>query len=428
MYVIISGKKYTKLKNLSFSPEADLTGQSIPICEYTVSIITDDAISLGAIARLYDDLDTLWASYEIVYAERHEDGMMHIQAKSDLIYLDRDIMPATSYEAEPIADVLEGVFSNTGTGLGVYVYRLDSSYSSATVTGVCPEQTARERLLWVCFTLGAYVKQFFSEYIDILPIPTQPVTIPLDKTYWKPKLTYRDYVTEIRCKYYSFTMAEPGPTDKYVMVGLTSYVVTEGEASLANPNAPSGGASNVVSIEGVYLINSSNVGAVLNFLSRWHFNRESVELSAIDNAEFMPGQKAIIYTDEASMAAGFIESSNFSFGTQAKAEMRLTATSEVEAATLTILYKYGDMQLNRVTYTLPVGLAYSITNPYIDMTMNGHRYIYRPEDEAATGTIASGTNTDTEDYDIALDLYKGDLHIISVDEVDVDVNDIGVIS
>ena len=68
MYVKINNVNYTKLKNLSFVPETDLTGQSIPICEYSVSIITDDAITVGDIAKLYDDMDNLWASYVVVYA------------------------------------------------------------------------------------------------------------------------------------------------------------------------------------------------------------------------------------------------------------------------------------------------------------------------------------------------------------------------
>lgn len=429
MYVKIDNVNYTKLKDLSFVPETDLTGQSIPICEYSVSIITDDAITVGDIAKLYDDMDNLWASYVVVYAERHEDGMLHIRAQSDLIYLDQDRLPATYYNAEPIADVLEGVFSNTGSGLGVYVYRLDSSFSNVTVTGACPEQTARERLLWVCFTLGAYIKQYFSEYIDILPIPSQAASVPPDKTYWKPKLTYRNLVTEVRCKYYTFSVtAEPGTTDKYIIVGSTYYVITEQEMSLTNPNVPSNAPANIVSIDGVYLVNSSNVTAILSFLARWHFNRTTLDIAAIDNAEFMPGQKVMAYIDEASIVTGFIESCDFSFGTQAKANMRLTATSEVASGTLTILYKYGDMQLNRVVYTLPVGLAYSITNPYIDMMMNSHRYVFRPLAAAATGTIISGTNTSTQSYVVALDLHEGDLHIFSVDEVTVDSNDIGVIT
>ncbi len=429
MYVKINNVKYKKLKNLSFVPETDLSGQSIPICEYSVSIITDDDIAIGEIARLYDDLDTLWASYVVVYAERHEDDMLHIRAQSDLIYLDQDRLPAVYYNAEPIANVLEDVFANTGSGMGAYVYRLDSSFSSATVTGACPEQNARERLLWVCFTLGAYVKQYFSDYIDILPIPSQAVTVPLDMTYWKPKPAYRDLVTEIRCKYYTFAVsAEPGPTDKYIVIGSTYYVITEAEATLANPAAPAGAPASIVSIDGVYLLNSANVGTVLSFLARWHFSRTTVDMAVIDNAEFIPGQKAIIYMDEASMATGYIESCDFSFGMQAKADMRLTATSEVEAATLTILYKYGNLQLDRKQFTLPVGTTYTIPNPYIDMVMSFHRYIFRPLAAAATGTIASGANASTQSYAVALDLINGVLHIVSVDGVTVDTNDIGVIS
>jgi hypothetical protein len=148
----------------------------------------------------------------------------------------------------------------------------------------------------------------------------------------------------------------------------------------------------------------------------------------INNAAYAPGDRVMLYTDDEHIKSGYITGAVFAFGLQSKATLTLTGTGDIEAANLIITYEYDGVQLDKKTYLLPVGMTYTITNPYIDMTMNGHRYIYRPEDEAATGTIASGTNTDTEEYDIALDLYRGNLHIISVDEVTVDSNDIGVIT
>ena len=429
MYLEMASYTYTRLKNLSFAPQTDLIGQSLPICEFTVDVLTEDSVSVGTDVKLYDDLDNLWAQYTVVFAEHMDAGTLRIRARSALALLEQDRLPAVYYSAEPIAEVLIDVFANTGSGVGAYVYRLDSSFSGATVTGYCPEQTARDRLLWVCFTLGAYVSQCFSEYIDILPISSQSVTIPIGKTYMWPKVTYREYVTEIRCKYYAFTVATPGTTDSYVQVGSTFYVVTESEMTLTNPDAPSEAPANIVSIDGVYLVNSANVGGVLSHLARWYFERTKVDIDVIDNAEYIPGQQAVVYTDETHMASGYIESCDFRFGVQAKATMRLTGASTVESGGLTILYMYGAMQINRAAYRFPVGLVYSIPVPYIDINMNGHRYIFRPEHANTTGTMAAGEATVQEPEHIALDLDMGNLHlhVISVDAVSVEDDTIGVI-
>jgi len=61
--------------------------------------------------------------------------------------------------------------------------------------------------------------------------------------------------------------------------------------------------------------------------------------------------------------------------------------------------------------------VFSITNPYLDKMRNGHRIIYRPTTENAEGTMVAGGLTVTVNYEIALDLYEGVLHIVSVDEI-----------
>lgn len=183
MKIEIGGVIYTRLKSVSFPPSADLMGQSVPIDEFTADIITKDDIGIGRTAELWDDRDKLWAAYWIVYAERIDEQTLRIRAQSMLVLLDRDTLPPTMYNAEPVADVLVECFANTGAAVGVYEYELDSAFASATITGFCPEQTARTRLLWVCFAIGAYVRSSFSGKILIMPIDNTETLIPIDKTY-----------------------------------------------------------------------------------------------------------------------------------------------------------------------------------------------------------------------------------------------------
>jgi hypothetical protein len=187
---------------------------------------------------------------------------------------------------------------------------------------------------------------------------------------------------------------------------------------LQNPDAPGAAPENVVTIEGVYLVNDNNVSGILTHLSQWYFKRMEVELDAIDNAAYIPGDKVVVCVDESSMVSGFINSADFAFGLQSKARLHLTAAENRETGNLMIVYMYDDTQLDCRNYLFPVGYSYEILNPYPDITMNAHRYIFRPENEKATGTIVAGENTNTQDCLVALDWYEGILEVISVDGLD----------
>ena len=434
MYVVIDSVAYTVLRNLTFAPQTDMTGNSVPINEISVDIVTDDNVSFGRYVELYDDLDNLWCKYWITYAERTGEETVRIRGGSDISILDKVTLPATMYENDSVSSVLdETIVSNYVSGglVATLDYTLDSSYSNATITGFCPEQTARQRLQWICFVLGAYVKTFYTDEITILPIDSTLTLVPIDKIYWKPTVTYKDYVTAIAITGYVFTQGIPAFTDDYVTDGTTTWIVTKQTYSLANPSAPAGAPDNVITIDGVYLVNSTNVSGILSHLSQYYFKRTEVELSVIDNAEYIPGDKLTVYADEDLLFDGFVESCEFAFGVQAKASVRLTAAENRAGAKLTIKYMYGSTQLDMRVYTLPVGYSYTITNPFIDIYMNGHRYVFRPTTAAVVGTLTSAGATVTVNYAVALDLYQGVLHVISVDSITEDTSgdyDVGVIA
>jgi len=423
MKIIIGGATYTRLKALSFPPSADLVGQSVPIDAFSVDIITKDDVSIGQMAELWDDLDRLWARYWIVSADRLNSETLQVKAESLLTLLDRQKLNAVMYDAEPVADALVDCFANTGAALGVYEYELDSRFFTATITGFCPEQTARARLLWIVFAIGGYVLSSFHEKIRILPIDSAETLIPMDKTYWRPQVTNSDYVTAVKAKYYTFSEGAPQTTDKWVQdADGTTYIVTESEMSLSNPAVPLEAPENIISIDGVYLLNSENVSDVLSHLSTLYFKRMSVEMDVIDNAEFLPGDRVLAYTGQDSMIAGYIESADFAFGHQAKARLKLIGAESVEAANLTVVYLRGGDQLDRAEYLFPLGYVYTLPNPYFDQVWDAHRYVFRPTTEAVSGTMAASGNAETVQYTEALDLTLStrELEIISVDELSVE--------
>jgi hypothetical protein len=49
--------------------------------------------------------------------------------------------------------------------------------------------------------------------------------------------------------------------------------------------------------------------------------------------------------------------------------------------------------------------------------LNNHRYVFRPINKYATGTVVSGGVTDIQNCVVALDEFQGTVYTISVDEV-----------
>ena len=421
MYVTIDQTDYTDLRNLVFAPQTDITGDTIPINEFTVDIVTDDLITAGQYAELFDDRNNRWAKYWITYAERSGADAMQVKARSPIAMMDGVTLPAVVYNATALSTVLDNtIVRHAGEGLvATLPYTLSSSFNNTTVTAVLPEQNARERLQWVCFAIGAYVQTYFNTQIEILPIGQTTTRIPLEKTYWRPNVIYKDYVTAVEIIGYSFATGTPGVGDEYVEVGNDTYILTPQKFTLTNTNAPATAADNVVKFEGVYTVNADNVSAIIAHVAGYLFKRTSAQLDAINNGDFIPGDKVEGYSDSETMFSGFVESCAFAFGKQAKARMNVIASDVIPTKGLTILYKWGNEQLDRKVYQFPIGFTYEIENPYIEAAISGHSYVFRPQTATVSGTMGSTAQTVTVQYDVALDLYQNALHIVNVDEITV---------
>ena len=405
MKIDINNETYTKLRDLNFAPQSDMSGSTVPVNEFSVDIVTTDTISAGMAADLKSNDGTLWASYWIIYAERAADSaegsLVHIRAQSRLALLDRVTMPAVMYNAASVATVMAAIFSP----LGASSYSLASSFTSATVTGFCPEQTARERLQWVCLVIGAYIKTFFTtKAAEILALSSSETLILPNKTFWRPSVNYSDYVTAVKVKGYAYTSGAPATMDKWVTDGTTTWIETEQEYQLLNPDVPEGVPTREVTVEGVGLIHSGNVSAILSRLALYYFKRMSADVTVINSGEYLPGDRVIVYTAEDALAVGYIESCNFRFGHRSASQLKMTPVEVKESATLTIQYKYGDKLLDTRTLTLPVGYIYCVDNPDMDLEENDHRYVFLSLTPRVSGTMAAGGSTVVVNYQLALDL------------------------
>ncbi len=422
MYIKIGTTEYTEIQNLSFAPEADIIGTALPINKFSAVLVTTDHIDTGVAVSLYDDLDNLWATYWLVFAENIGGGMTEVRGESYLTLLDRIKLAPAMYSSKSVPTLIGELFNS----LGSTYYSLDSSFSSETVSGYCPEQTARERLQWVLFVISAYAKTFFTDKVEILPVDDTITTIPENRTFWKPSVEYGDYVTAVKIKSYAYTAGTPANTDTWVQVGNTYYIQTEQVFTLSNSLAPASAPENVVEVDGVTLINGDNVSGIATLLSTYYFKRISVSADIINNGEQLPGDKITLHDVDGNLITGYIASCTFSFGKQARSAIKLVQTDVVEGGNLTIICLYNGMQIAVQRYTLPVGYSYQIENPFVDSTIGMVRRIYRPVEEYATGTVASSGTVDEEQYAIALEHKDQILTIYSVD--DFTVSEQGVVS
>lgn len=436
MYIKIGNTTYREIRNLAFAPEIDISGDSLPINELAVDIKTADSISAGSLISLFDDLDAMWCRYWIKSADVIDKGFVHVEAMSVIGLLDRFTLPAAIYTADTGAYTLMLECFQPLRDAGAAWFVVDFDVLNAKVKGYFPEQSARERLQWLCLAIGAYVQQAFTipaaldghdvGSVDIKMLDTSTVTgIPMSKTYWKPSIEYKDYVTAINLTTYNFVQRTPTGDEEYVTVDDQTYVMTHYKFTLTNPDAPQNSVPNEVNVNDMTIVNAGNVSAIASKLSMLYFARTEVDADVINNKEYEPSQKISVSLDDTREAVGYIEETDFSFGVQAKSRTRVLVTEVRELSTLKIYYRYQGVAIAVKTYQFPEGYSYQIQNPYFNVSNGAHRYIYRPVEEYATGTIVAGENVNNQQVEIALHWYDSEklLHIISVSDMEYDAGD-----
>lgn len=420
MKIVIGNTSYTELKNLTFSPSTDLVNDRLSIDEVAVDIVTESSISVGVGAELRGDNNALWFSGFVSYAENEQDHIKSVRISSELAFLARKIMPAKMYSAESLSSAVSEVTSGTGATITL------GSGASGTLTGYCPEQNARERLQHILFATGLYCKTTFVSHPTLAKLDTSSVyNIPYDRTYWKPKRTYDDYVTAIKVAQYAFSEATPTVGEEYVEADGHIYLVSKTELTLNNSNVPEAANPNVLVYDSVMLVNNSNSSLVATSLALYYFDRQKVEFECLNNGDYTVGNKYSVMVNDSEQSMGYAESCDFTFGTQTKARMVIAACVIIPTVKLVVQYVSKDNPPGEIIvaeryFQFPEGAAFEITTEYIDANMDGYQYVFRPNEDTVTGTMGSSETTVQVDCYVALrkEMSTGILEIISVDAVE----------
>lgn len=415
MKVSINNIKYTEIKNLVYNLQVDVTNNNLPINEFDVDIESENDFETGSFAILLDDNENVWAKYIITDNRRIDSKWVRVQAKSPLILLERIKMPAVKYNGSGFTYIVDSIFDGAEQIAGVLLHYTSTEYMSKTVTGFCPEQTARERLQWLCFSVGAYVKTMFNNVVEILPVDTTSIDIPANKVFWQPELTYSDYVTAIKIKSYSVTIGTPQTTDEWVTDGTNYYIVTSTEHVVSNVQAPSTAQENVITVDKNMLVNDTNYQEILTRLASYWFNRLSISADLINNGEYLPATKCNIPTT-VNLITGFINSASFQFGHSSRSKTIIKDGYETSSALLTIRYIYNLSVIHETQYRFIVGYNYNIPTIYIDVTNdNSERTIYMPEHSSITGVKTQNDEVINEACSIAIQDVNTIISIYAVD-------------
>lgn len=412
MYILCNGTRYRELKSLTFAPQVDILGNELVVNEFKAEIITDDDITIGKYAKLCGKSGRVWAYYRITEAQRLSQHSVTIKAQSDVLILDRKALPAMMCNNTSAKTIINECFTTFGLTCDIA-----DDLADVNLNGYLPEQTARQRLQWVCFVMGAYVQSFFNTKCTIKKIDDTITNITTDKTFYRPKLSYKDYVTSVTATAYSYTAGTPGNTDEWVKVGNTTYIQTSQKASLNNSDAPLDAPANVVDLSGITIVNEDNVSGVLSRLADEYFNREQLSAEILNEGEVQPADMIRVFDGVKSLITGYVKSASFTFGNSSKSAVVLTQTVISDAVQVTLSYRYDGIEIDRETFNFPPNTDYTLQNSYVDVTAAGQRRVYLPLKKETKGNTGGGDTVKRVNCDIALEYQDNILSILSVDSV-----------
>ena len=393
--VLIGSTEYTEgdIRSISLSHKVNPITTELPINQLQLVMEISAATPVGTWLTLTID-NTVWCKYWVLSCNKASGNTYKITAQSAILLLDRITVPAKMYSAMTVENALAEFMPAS------IAYTISASVKDLTISGYCPEQSARARIQQICFAVGAMVKSFFSSNpIDIIELDSDADYIPMSEIYASPRIEYEDVVTAVEVTAYTYTLGTPSAVDEYVQVGNDYYIVSKQTITVNNSEATANDPTNIIKVNSCTLINENNASTVATRIATYYFNRIKWTGKILHDGRYIAGNKFAVNTyDDSEIISGYATNMTFSFGVGQSADVTLEQAEAVEAANLTITYKYQTSVIDTEQYTLPVGFAYSLSNPALWFTDTSTRGIYSPVNEYTTGTIVSGANTAEASY------------------------------
>lgn len=395
VYIVCNGTTYSDIKSVSFAPEDDLTLNTLPICQFSVDVVTSAAADSfkGKYIHLYESRIgnpiLLAGKYTVTEAEQVTPGVVRIIAKSFLDYLDSRTLSAKIYSGVSSTNFLIDIFSGPAEDetSGTIEWDTDDPQitgAGGTLYGFFPKQTARERLQMFCQAHRYYVAQWGPDSASGLKLVLRTASTFTNGDYILPEDVYmrptvkrvsdvgilRIYGTSSYST--SYARQEDG-YEKYVITeGWTdpSTGLTQGEQAIYYKRnmyefTSSDGTDGVSEIKNNLYMNTSQAQNI-PFIKLAHFARYEVELETLCTYDMHSGVGVnrvwhpdsfvnFCIDDSGQRYCGVVRSAEYTFGKMTKAKLKIV-TDMVPADTGTLILDFncsGYGTIMQRTYHLP---------------------------------------------------------------------------
>ena len=331
------------IESLSATQNADIMADIVPIDTAICRIRSETPLvaeymdiddNTGITGRPLSPLVAPIGHYVVKQINNLGNNLYEIQGYSLVYRLDTPKVPAKYYNGVSLSVALKDVEKNANGSFGV-TYNVDTALSGKTITGYCPEQTARERLQQFCWAVGGYVSCACSALINILAIPsTVQGTVPKSKIYAFPAVANEDEVARVNLTVHTYTAGTSGD-DIVIDADGNKYVHTTSTLTMAN-TALTGVSNREISVDNATLVNSSNAQATLLRMASVYFN-SGTWYGTTTPQGYIPGQMVQAEDRDGQLRQGYISALTYSFGKGAATTMELKQSVSIQGLPAPVL-------------------------------------------------------------------------------------------
>ena len=331
------------IESLSVTQNADIMADIVPIdtaiCRIRsktplVAEYMDVDDNTGITGRPLSPLVAPIGHYVVKQINNLGNNLYEIQGYSLVYRLDTPKVPAKYYNGVSLSVALKDVEKNANGSFGV-TYNVDTALSGKTITGYCPEQTARERLQQFCWAVGGYVSCACSALINIFAIPsTVQGTVPKSKIYAFPAVANEDEVARVNLTVHTYTAGTSGD-DIVIDADGNKYVHTTSTLTMEN-TALTGVSNREISVDNATLVNSSNAQATLLRMASVYFNSGTWHGTTTPQG-YIPGQMVQAEDRDGQLRQGYISALTYSFGKGAATTMELKQSVSIQGLPAPVL-------------------------------------------------------------------------------------------
>lgn len=399
---------YTKITDIEFAPDADMTNMTLPINDFECTIQTEDEITVyypvyyqGEVdhygqrwIEFEDDAGNKYFQFVLTGARRLNKKFVRVRGESILSDCEKLVLEPIMYNNKNAKTALQDIVDYEEISGFAYI---SNDIGDMRISGFCPEQTARERIQWICFVLNLKIKQVqtpLTQYghpynLEITPFEafdSAPAPIESDETYYKPTTEEDEVYTKIVLYYYSYEKRAPQSGEKSVKVynpntgEYDTYVLTESKSSYTPPSRGGYTEKNVLKIKDMYLVDFTHAPSIMSFLANKYCSDGVIAKGEIiNNNKFKLLQRVLLRTAENSGVVGYISKENYTLGAQIKTDIELDFCRVISNLhNVTLIYTYKGLVLKKETFAYPYGFSYNLTPKYVDRYRPTSRTVYYP--------------------------------------------------